>query len=329
MTQEKQLTLCIITKNDEPFLPDCLNSMKEAADELLVADLGSSDRTVQLAKQAGATVYQPKWENDFSKIRNFCMDHAAGKWVLFLQADEIIAKEQLKELKFLLNNPNAEGYLIYVESNQEGWSISSPTQFLRLLRNRKEYRFCFRSFEYIPEEILYSLQNCSLHITHRENKAIAWQLKERIRLLEEDRQEHPQNGYLGYLKGMELLNQEKVKECIAPLELARKAINGVRLYTPHLYKLLGIALLSQKRYPEAEEVFSEGIKLSPFYNDLLILRAELYHELDRNQEALVDLKTCQSLRRSPNPYVPSPEINNSIIQEIWKEIQDGRKQNPK
>ena len=66
MIQEKKLTLCVITKNDEAFLPDCLNSMKGTADELVVVDLGSSDRTVQLAKQVGATVYQPKWENDFS-----------------------------------------------------------------------------------------------------------------------------------------------------------------------------------------------------------------------------------------------------------------------
>jgi glycosyltransferase involved in cell wall biosynthesis len=323
--QEKKLTLCVITKNDEAFLPDCLNSMKGTADELVVVDLGSSDRTVQLAKQVGATVYQPKWENDFSKIKNFCMEHANGKWVLFLQADEIIPEEQKSELRFLLKNPNAEGYLIYADNHQAEWSIFSPAQFVRLLRNRKEYRFRFRSFPYIPDETLYSLCNCNLHIMYLDKKSVGWKLDEQIQLLEEDLKEHPEDGYLQYMKGIELLNQGKVQESIAPFKITQKAVDGVRLYTPHFYKLFGISLLSQNRYEDSEKVLSEGINLAPFYNDLFILRAVLYHQTGQNQKALEDLKTCRALRKSPNPYVPYPEIDNSIIQQMQEEIQNSRK----
>lgn len=322
MTGEKQLTLCVITKNDEAFLPECLNSMREVSDEMLVADLGSQDQTIPLAEQAGAIVYRPKWENDFSKIRNFCMEHAAGKWVLFLQADETLSKDQQKELRFLLKNPNAEGYLISVGYDHKERDISSPAEFLRLFRNRKEYRFCFRSFEYIPDEVLYSVCESHLHLSHIGKKTVGWQIEEKLRLLKEDIKENPKNSYIRYLEGIELMNQGKYLESIAPFEQARKTLEGGRFYVPHLYKLLAKSLLSQNRFQEAEKILSDGFKLFPFYNDLWALRAEVYHCQNWNEEAINDLKTCLNLRRGINACVPEPEYDTAAIQKMLKEIED-------
>jgi glycosyltransferase involved in cell wall biosynthesis len=320
MGKKKQLSLCVITKNDEAFLPGCLNDMKDVADEILVADLGSEDRTPELAKQADATIYRPKWENNFSQIENFCMEHAAGEWVLFLQADEVLPPEQHAELKLLLKNPNAEGYLIYVDYNQEERGISSPAQFLRLVRNRKKYRFRYRSFPVIPEEELYSLQDCSLRIAHRGEKTVGWQLEENGRLLKEDLSENPTESYLRYMEGIELLNQEKFKESIEAFEMARRAVTGGYLYVPHLYKCYGYALLTLDRQEKAEEVLTEGIEDFSFYNDLLVLRAQLNHQRGRDLKALEDLETCMTLRTGPNPYVPGPELDGSILREMWEEI---------
>jgi glycosyltransferase involved in cell wall biosynthesis len=320
MGKKKQLSLCIITKNDEAYLPGCLNDMKDVADEILVADLGSEDRTPELAKQAGAAVFRPKWENDFSKIKNFCMEHASGEWVLFLQADEILPPEQHTELKLLLKNPNAEGYLIYVDYNPEERGISSPAQFLRLIRNRKEYHFHYRSFPYIPDESLYSLQDCSLRITHRGAKTVGWQLEEQGRLLIEDLRENPTDSYLRYMEGIELLSQEKFEESAEAFETARLAAAGGYLYVPHLYKCYGYALLTLDRQEKAEKVLTEGIEVFSFYNDLLALRAQLHHQCGRDQEALEDLETCIALRAGLNPYVPGPEIEHSTIQEMLEEI---------
>lgn len=320
METNKQLSLCVITKNDELFLPDCLNEMKETADEILVADLGSGDRTRELAVRAGAAVYQPDWENDFSKIKNFCMERAAGKWVLFLQADEMISPEQRAQLRLLLRNPNAEGYLIYVDYSQDERGISSPAQFLRLIRNRKEYRFQYRSFEYIPDEILYSVQDSHFRIMHRGERTAGWQLEERIRLLKEDLKERPQDGYVRYLNGVELLNLEKYEESAVQFELARQAVTGGCLYVPHLYKCYGYSLLALERYEQAEQVLTEGIQAFTFYNDLLALRAELYRRLGRNREAAEDLETCLALRKRPNAYVPGPEIPPAVLQEMREEM---------
>ncbi|WP_283610660.1 glycosyltransferase [Faecalispora anaeroviscerum] len=320
MEGTKQLSLCVITKNDAAFLPDCLSEMQDVADEILVVDLGSDDDTLKLAEQAGAKLYRLEWEEDFSKIKNFCMEHAAGKWVLFLQADEKISQEQREELKILLQNPSAEGYLLYVDYNQEERGISSPAQFLRLIRNRTEYRFCYRSFEYLPDKVIFPLRNTGIRITHRSKETVTWPLEERIRLLEEDVREHPQSSYVRYMEGIELLNQGEYEESVVPLDQARRAVNWGYLYAPHLYKCLGFVLISLERYQEAVEVLGEGIENISFYNDLLVLRAETYRLLNRNQEALEDLEACIALRMEPNASVPCTEIEDSIVQEMWEEI---------
>ena len=323
MMKEKRLSLCILTKDEESFFPNCLNDVKDAVGEILVADLGSSDRTRELASLGGATVYRPEWEDDFSKIRNFCMDRAAGKWVLFLQADEAISREQLKELNLLLQNPVAEGYLIHVDGGQEKQAVSSPAQSLRLIRNRKNYRFHYRSFEYISDEELYSVQDSGLRIAHRGEKDAGRLSEEKSRLLQMDLKEHPQDGYLRYMEGLELLNQEKYKESAASLELAYHAFGGGYLYSPHLYKCLGACLLSLGRNAAAEEVLNEGFWLFPFYTDLLVLRAELYGRIGRKEEALKDMETCLALLKSPNACVPKPEIDSSAAGEILEEIRAG------
>ncbi|MVB09687.1 Glycosyl transferase family 2 [Caprobacter fermentans] len=320
MAKEKQLSLCVITKNDEAFLPVCLNDMQETADEILVADLGSVDRTVELAERAGAKVYRPVWEDDFSKIKNFCMEHAAGKWVLFLQADEEISEDGRKKLKFLLKNPNAEGYLFSIGCDPKERNITTHTQFLRLIRNREEYRFCCRSFEWIPDEVLFSICDSRLCIAHRGEKAVGWQLEERKRLLEKDLEEHPQDSYVRYLEGIEFLNRENCRESAASLEQARQTIGCGRFYGPQLYKCLGVSLLSLGRYEEAEEILGEGLRLYFFYSDLLILRAELYRRLGRNREALEDLKICLALRKEADARIPGPEIETSVIREMMEKI---------
>lgn len=323
MAEQKKLSLCIMTKNEESFIPSCLKNMEGAADEIIVADIGSGDRTAELARQFGAAVYRPEWEDDFSKIKNFCMDHATGDWVLFLQADEAIPPDQFKELRLLMLNPAAEGYLINVEDRLEKRAAACPANFLRLLRNRKNYRFRYRSYEYIPDEELYSILSCSIRITRSGEKAAGWQTKERSRLLQTDLKEHPQDSYIRYLEGIELLNQEKYEESAAYFELAFHAFSGGYLYTPHLYKCLGVCLLALSRHKAAEEVLSEGAWFFPFFTDLLVLRAGLYRQLDRDVEALKDLEICLTLLNAPNACVPEPEIDISVAMKMLEEIRAG------
>lgn len=81
-----------------------------------------------------------------------------------------------------------------------------------------------------------------------------------------------------------------------------------------------------ERLEKAEEILTEGIQHFPFYDDLLVLRSELYHQGGRDQKALEDLETCVALRTKLNPYLPGPEIDSAILQEMWDEIKSAPKQ---
>lgn len=318
MAVQKKLSLCIIAKNEDLAVGDCLESMKGTVDEMIVADIGLNSGTPELNKCAGAKVYRLAFEDNFSKIKNFCMAHASGDWVLFLQANETIPREQHSELRKIMLNPAAEGYLMQMDDEQRGEAC--PAQSLRLLRNRIAYRFRYRSYAYIPDEDLYSILSSNVNIVGSKEKTSGWQADERIRLLQMDLKEHPHDGYVRYLQGVKLFNQGKFKESAASLELARHALCGGSLYAPHLYQCLGTCLLMLARYNAAEELLREGIWLFPFYTDIKILRAALYHQLGRDTDALKDLDDCLILRKALNACVPVPKTDVPEIIKMREEI---------
>lgn len=83
-----KLSVCLIVKDEEEFLPGCLTSVQDA-DELIVVDTGSTDGTVGIAESFGATVSAFEWQDDFSAARNFAKAQATGDWIYSIDADHI------------------------------------------------------------------------------------------------------------------------------------------------------------------------------------------------------------------------------------------------
>ena len=71
------ISLCMITKNEERYLEQCLNSVKEIVDEIIIVDTGSTDKTKEIAKKFKAKIIDFKWIDDFSAARNESLKHAA------------------------------------------------------------------------------------------------------------------------------------------------------------------------------------------------------------------------------------------------------------
>lgn len=85
------LSLCMIVRDEEQHLARCLQSVKPISDEIILVDTGSTDRTKAIGAVFGAKVYDVSWQNDFSKARNFSLSKASSRWILILDADEVIA----------------------------------------------------------------------------------------------------------------------------------------------------------------------------------------------------------------------------------------------
>ncbi len=83
-----KLSACWIARNEEVELGRSIESVKNAVDELIVVDTGSTDGTIELARSFGAKVFKQPWADDFSAPRNFAIENATGDWIVFLDADE-------------------------------------------------------------------------------------------------------------------------------------------------------------------------------------------------------------------------------------------------
>ena len=87
------ISLCMIVKNEEKNLGKCLESLKGIVDEMIVVDTGSTDRTVEIAKEYGARVEHFEWVGDFSKARNYAFSLATCDYIYSADADEEIDEE--------------------------------------------------------------------------------------------------------------------------------------------------------------------------------------------------------------------------------------------
>ncbi|QSX07161.1 glycosyltransferase family 2 protein [Sedimentibacter sp. zth1] len=88
------LSIGMIVKNEEKYLNECLNALKPILDnidsELIIADTGSTDNTIEIARKYTSNVYNFKWNNDFAAARNSTLEHSNAEWYMYLDADEIL-----------------------------------------------------------------------------------------------------------------------------------------------------------------------------------------------------------------------------------------------
>ncbi len=105
------LSVCMIVKNEENHIAKCLMSAQPVADEMIVVDTGSADRTRDIAAAFGAGVFGLPWTDDFSGARNFSLSKASGDWIFVLDADEVISSRDYPLLKSIIlkkcSNPAA------------------------------------------------------------------------------------------------------------------------------------------------------------------------------------------------------------------------------
>lgn len=135
-----KLSVVIITLNEEKNLPRCLNSVQNIADEIVVIDSFSTDRTEEIVKSYGGKVYQKAFEGYVSQ-KNFANSKATFNRILSLDADEVLSDELKISVQNAKQNFEADGYTLNRLTNYAGkWVRHSgwyPDTKLRLFDRRK------------------------------------------------------------------------------------------------------------------------------------------------------------------------------------------------
>ena len=104
------LTVVVLTKNEEENIVAVVQNAKKVAAEVLIVDSGSTDKTVQLAEENGAKVVYRAWDNDFAAQRNFALQHVKTEWVLYLDADERMNDDLINDIQKKISSDKAALY---------------------------------------------------------------------------------------------------------------------------------------------------------------------------------------------------------------------------
>lgn len=148
-----RLAVIILAKNEEKRIGGTLTAAAAISDHVLVIDAGSTDKTVEIAKSAGAEVVYREWDNDFAAQRNFALTQTAAEWVLYLDADEVpdvlLAESIRTALKSGLSAQYEFTRMSYAFGRKFKYGVLRPDRVTRLFP-REEVRWIGKVHEH-PE----------------------------------------------------------------------------------------------------------------------------------------------------------------------------------
>jgi glycosyltransferase involved in cell wall biosynthesis len=158
----------MIVKNEEKYLARCLSSVNDVADEIVIVDTGSSDKTIEIAESFSAKIFHFDWVNDFSAARNFALSKCSGDWILYLDADEELNPNCIEELlKYKSHLP--AGVYCSVKSLGASRSNGSVMKYPRIFANVPGIEFVGKVHEQIVDSLKQNkipLVDSSIEIVH-------------------------------------------------------------------------------------------------------------------------------------------------------------------
>ncbi len=285
------LSQCMIVKNEEKNIRRALSWGKDIVCEQIVVDTGSTDRTVEIAREMGAKVYFFSWIDDFAAAKNYAIDKATGEWIAFLDADEYVPEDQVKNiLPFLRSLKDTKYNAVatdWMQVDEQERILVGGTQsrvFKRLPGLRYKGRIHEDLCAYEGEKNLvngsdaFSIFHMGYHGESNLNGAKG---KRNIPIILKELSENPEDpDMMGYLADSYQVtgdneNAEKwYREAISRFPDKVDELN-VRISLT-FYRLLQI-LADSGREEEFEEIYEQAIKKMPKEADFDYIASILYY----------------------------------------------------
>lgn len=319
------ISAVLIVKNEAARLEACLEALRVVADEIIVADTGSTDSTLEIARQFTSHCHAIPWENDFAAARNRAIDFAAGPWILSIDADEVVCDpEQARALleDFIQSQPaGATGTIQHRSPTGTGGEQTLVTGTVERFFEKSAYRF-----DGIIHEQLAPISGARgpiastgvvvLHSGYEQRpEAPDHKGLRNLPLLEQAATAHPDDAYYRYQLGQTYFSLKRYREAITAFEAALSGIdfqqgapsycNGTPVARECLTTLLTsltYALANSGRLKEAENLLSHHIALDHHGTQW----ADFYHvcgyvalmlgDLERARAAYTESMRCGAIR---------------------------------
>jgi tetratricopeptide (TPR) repeat protein len=313
----QRLSLCMIVRDEEEMLPRSLAAVAGAVDEIVVVDTGSTDRTIEIARSFGARVIEHEWSGSFAEARNVSFDAAAGDWLMYLDADEVLVREDAPMLRELTGRTWREAFYLsetnYTGELDDGTAVTHNA--LRIFRNRPEYRFQGRLHEqianrlpgYLPER----LEATSVRIEHYGYLGVVRDSREKsrrnIELLRLQQAESPPTPFLHYNLGSEYQAAGDGPAALKEFERSIALLEGLPdsdsyEFAPALTSRLVKALRVCGRLQNCDARAEQGLERFPGFTDLVLEQAFVAVALEQVERAVELFERCIEMGDAPRRY---------------------------
>ncbi len=299
-----KLSACLVVRNEERHLERCLASVRPFADEIVVVDTGSTDRTIEIARSFRAKVLTQAWDDDFSAARNAALEAASGDWALVIDADEELIGNWEALLKEALSRPHFSGYHVSIHNRlSEGRSGELYVHTApRLFQRRPGVVFTGKIHEQVAPSLLATgrpIANLEgAQILHHGYAPTVMREKRKIerdlRLLEQEVRANPNDSFQLYNLASALMIAERPAEAEHVARLCVGLLKPTDSYGAPAFLLLTESLRRQGRTGEILAVCEEADRRG--FGGILIefARANALFHGGRHEQALRSINRCIS-----------------------------------
>lgn len=165
------VSLCMIVKNEEDVIANCLESIKDIVDEIIIVDTGSQDKTKEIVKKYTPKVYDFKWIDDFAAARNFSFSNATKDYILWLDADDVILPKDAENFKALKKTLDPSIDSVTAKYNigfDEYGNVTASYRRNRLVKRSNNFKWYGFVHEYLA--VGGNIMNSEIAVTHKKLK---------------------------------------------------------------------------------------------------------------------------------------------------------------
>ena len=292
MRKKANISLTMIVRNEEKALGDCLESAKRFFHQIIVVDTGSTDRTVEIAREHGAGVYEIVWPDSFAAARNETLKYATGDWIFWLDADDTLPFATGMAILEAALSGQADAFIVPVQFLDNGAVRGTSVDHVKLFRNIKGLQWTRR----IHEQILMGLSSrgiiparldVAVHHTHYDAspEGQARKLVRDRHLLELELAEDPNDPFTLFNIGMTENHAGDHPKAIEFLTRALENATPQMTHTRKIYAILAMSLRDSGEREKALEILDAGLEPYPDDPELHFHAAVINRMLGLNQEA--------------------------------------------
>lgn len=326
------ISLCMIVKDEEPMLARCLESIKHLADEMVIVDTGSTDRTQDIARAFGAVVCEYAWDDSFSNARNFALDHATMDWILLMDADdEFEAADTQKLCELLIKDSEADVYYFQTLSFMGDVPDRSKTisnMNVRLVRNHRGYRFKGDIHEQlvndsVPVSRVGMADIRIYHYGYLNSVVTSKSKRERnMALIRKELEKEPDNPFMLCNMGNECYSLRQFEEALSWYMKSWENFDSRRGFSSKmLIRIVSCCELLGKT-EEQQRFIREGLIIYPDFTDLEFIRASDFLRRKKYAAAIKSFKKCLKMGEPPLLYSYATGVGSYRTQYLLFSIYD-------